>query len=217
MMFELKRYAPSVVLLIIATLFSTGTFAAGDGGGAISSECKAPVQPVRTAADLGYQIWPGDSLQIFVWQNPELSMSVIVRPDGRISMPLVEEMDVAGKAPSAVARAIEAQLLSYIKSPLVTVIVTGLSANAHQSVRILGSAVKPTEMRYYRDMTLLDLVISQGGLSEFAAGNKAKLVRKVCGENITYQIRIEDLVNGDIDNNVALQPGDIVIIPESFF
>ncbi len=179
--------------------------------------CHIPSVPIKSVEDTTYQIWPGDSLQIFVWQNPELSMSVLVRPDGLISMPLVEEMDVAGKNPSVVAREIEQMLHSYIKKPLVTIIVTNFSENPHQSIRILGAAVKPTEMRYQKNMNVLDVVIYMGGLSEFAAGNRASLVRRVCNENKTYPLKLEDLVKGDVNANVDLQPGDIIVIPESFF
>ena len=183
----------------------------------ISEECSVPKIPEISESRTGYQIWPGDSLQVSVWQNPELSMSVVVRPDGRVSIPLVEELDVAGKAPAVVAKIIEERLGSFIKSPLVTVIVTGFSDNANQSVRVIGAAVKPQDIRYSKGMNLLDLAVQLGGLSQYAAGNRAKLVREVCGESVTYPLRIEDLINGEIENNVDLQQGDVVIIPESMF
>lgn len=179
--------------------------------------CEIPEKPAMDIPDVSHKIWPGDTLQIFVWQNPELSLPVLVRPDGRISIPLVEELDVDGANPADVARAIEEELTSYIKTPLVTVIVTGLSSSSRESVRIIGGAVKPIYMRYYKGMTLLDLIVAQGGLNEYAAGNRAELIREVCGQTKSYPLRIDDLIDGQIENNIPLQPGDIVVIPESLF
>ena len=197
----------------IVGFISQGVFAAEEP----SEECLIPKHPTVSDARVGYQVWPGDDLQVSVWQNPELSMAAVVRPDGRISIPLVEELDVAGVAPDAIARMIEERLASYIKNPLVTVIVTGFGGSSKQSIRVIGAAVKPQDIRYNKGMTLLDLAVQLGGLSQYAAGNRAKLVREVCGQNVMYELDVEDLINGEVEKNVNLQPGDIVVIPESIF
>lgn len=170
------------------------------------------------ASDSVYVIGPGDQLDIFVWRNPEISVSVPVRPDGKISTPLVEDMVAVGKTPSELARDMEAVLETYIKSPSVNVIVTEFQGVFAEQVRVVGQAANPQAIPYREGMTVLDVIIAAGGLSEFAAGNRSKLVRKIDGKPVEYKIRLDDLLNdGDISQNVDIEPGDVIIIPESYF
>lgn len=165
-----------------------------------------------------YQIGPGDALQIFVWDHDDLSTSVQVRPDGRISTPLVEDLQAAGKTPTALGREIEDVLSEYVRSPVVTVIMQGFVGDAQQQVRVVGQAAEPQAIRYRQGMTVLDVMIEVGGLAEFAAGNRAKIVRKVNGESVDIRVRLDDLLNdGRMDENMRMLPGDVLIIPESFF
>lgn len=165
-----------------------------------------------------YLIGPGDEVQIFVWRNPEVSQSITVRPDGKISTPLVEDLQASGKTPTQLARDLEKALETYIRQPIVTVIVAGGIGPYNEQIRVVGQATKPQAIAYKRKMTLLDVMIVVGGLTEFADGNKAKVVRIVDGEQKEYLARIDDLLNdGDIDANVDMLPGDILIIPESWF
>lgn len=165
-----------------------------------------------------YRIGPGDVVDIFVWRNPEISITVPVRPDGKISTPLVEDMVAVGKTPTELARDMEEVLATYIRSPSVNVIVKQFQGTFSKQVRVVGQAVNPSAIRYREGMTLLDLMISVGGLSKFAAGNRAKLVRKIAGETVEIKIRLADLLNkGDISQNLEIRPGDILIIPEAYF
>jgi polysaccharide export outer membrane protein len=168
--------------------------------------------------DYEYVIGPGDGLSIFVWRNPELSRGVTVRPDGKLSVPLVEDLVAAGKTSTQLAREIEEVLGTYIKEPLVTVIVGGFSGVYDTQVRVLGEATSPTALPYRDQMTMLDVMIAVGGLTEFADGNKAQLVRVIDGEQHQARVRLEDLIkDGDISANVPVAPGDVIIIPEAWF
>jgi polysaccharide export outer membrane protein len=165
-----------------------------------------------------YLIGPGDTLTIFVWRNPEVSGQFVVRPDGKVTTSLVEDIDVAGKTPSMLAREIEEQLSTYINNPRVTVSVNSFSGPLSEQVRVIGEATNPSAVNYTEHMTLLDLMIAVGGLTEFANGNGAKLVRVIDGQQKTYTLNIDDLIrSGDIKENVDILPGDIVIIPEAWF
>ena len=165
-----------------------------------------------------YLIGPGDGLSIFVWRNPEVSTGVPVRPDGRISVPLIEDLDAAGKTPSQLARDIEAALGVYIQDPLVTVMVTSFVGAFSQQVRVVGEAAQPQAIPYRANMSLLDVVIAVGGLTDFAAGNRATIVRSVEGAQQQFAVRLDDLIrDGDVSANVSVQPGDVLIIPESWF
>ena len=165
-----------------------------------------------------YLIGPGDSLNIFVWRNPDLSTTVPVRPDGRITIPLVEDLPASGKTPSQLARDIERELAKYVKDPMVTVMVTGFVGPYSQQVRVVGEAAKPQALPYRANMTVLDVMIAVGGLTEFAAGNRARLVRMVDGHQQILELRLDDLLKeGDISANVPMMPGDTLIIPESWF
>ena len=191
--------------------------------------CGGTVQPLP-ASQLGdasgddnveltnYRIGPGDMLNIFVWRNPEISTTVPVRPDGMISTPLVEDMVAVGKTPSQLARDMEDVLGRYIKSPTVNVMVTGFRGTYGLQIRVVGQAANPQAIPYREGMTVLDVMITVGGLGEFAAGNRAKLVRKVNGSTVEYRVRLDDLLNkGEIEHNVEIMPGDVLIIPETFF
>ena len=165
-----------------------------------------------------YRIAPGDSVQIFVWRNPEVSTSVPVRPDGLLSAPLLEEVPAAGKTPAELARDLEAELSTYLRDPLVTVIVEGFVGTYREQIRILGEASEPRALIYNDSMTLLDVLIQVGGITEFADGNNATLVRIVDGQQEEYRLRLDDLIrDGDITANVDMRPGDVIIVPEAWF
>jgi polysaccharide export outer membrane protein len=167
-----------------------------------------------------YVIGPLDELTVFVWRNPELGAQVQVRPDGRITTPLITDMPAVGKTPSMLAEDIKLQLSQYIQDPLVSVIVNKFAGTFSQQVRVVGATEKPASIPFRANMTLLDAMIAVGGLSEFAAGNSAKLVRfdKSTGKQKEYALRLSDLLKkGEAKANVLLQPGDVIIIPESMF
>jgi polysaccharide biosynthesis/export protein len=176
-------------------------------------------QPVETrVSDTEYLIGPGDSVNIIVWRNPEVSMSVPVRPDGKITTPLVEDLPAAGKTSTALARDIEKALSKYIQQPVVTVVVTSFIGNYDEQIRVIGQAAKPQALAYRRNMSLMDVMIAVGGTTEFASGNRASLIRNVDGKQQRYNVRLDDLIKaGDISANVPMRPGDILVIPESFF
>lgn len=177
----------------------------------------APFVPPDEGPGPNYLIGPLDSMNIFVWRQPELSVGAIVRPDGRMSMPLIDDLAATGKTPSDLARDIEEELSVYIQGPVVTVVVNGFNGPFSQQVRVLGEAGSPQAIAYRANMTLLDVMIQVGGLTEFAAGDRATLVRFEDGEQREYRLRIESLIkDGDINANVKILPGDVVIIPESF-
>jgi polysaccharide export outer membrane protein len=177
-----------------------------------------PAPPASSLPSAEYRIGPGDSLNIFVWRNPELTVTVPVRPDGRVSIPLVEDVVAIGKTPTSLAREYEQRLGKYIREPLVTVIVSGFVGPIPDQVRIIGEASQPRSLPYRADMTVLDAVIAVGGLTRYAAGNDSLIVRTVNGVQTTYAVHLRDLIrDGDITSNVALQPGDILIIPQRLF
>ncbi|MBI2798796.1 MAG: polysaccharide biosynthesis/export family protein [Gammaproteobacteria bacterium] len=182
-----------------------------------SSREPAPKEST-VAKDWTYRIGPGDSLNIFVWRNPELSQTVAVRPDGKFSTPLVKEFLATGKTPPQLAVELEKLLGEYVRDPLVTVTPSGFVGEYEDQVRVVGEATRPTATPYKKNMSILDLMIQVGGLTEFAAGNRAVLVRYTGGKEEEYKVRLHDLVkDGDISANVAMQPGDILIIPEAWF
>ncbi len=182
--------------------------------GCASTLPEAP--PTAAEPEYRYVIGPGDTLNIVVWRNPELSSSVPVRPDGRITTPLVEDMVAQGKNPTELAREIETALTKYLQDPVVTVVVTGFGGGNDEQIRVLGQAVKPATLPYRQNMTLLDVMIAVGGLTDFASGNRAVLFRGA--EQKAYNIRLADLIKrGDVDANIQVLPGDVIIIPESWF
>jgi polysaccharide export outer membrane protein len=165
-----------------------------------------------------YLIGPGDSVNIVVWRNAEVSMTVPVRPDGKITTPLVEDLQAAGKTSTQLARDIEKALSKYIQEPVVTVVVTSFVGTYSEQVRVIGQATKPQALPYKRDMSLMDVLIAVGGVSEFAAGNRATIIRNDNGRQQRLAVRLDDLLHeGDISANVAMRPGDVLVIPESYF
>jgi len=161
-----------------------------------------------------YKVGAGDTLNVSVWRNPDLSMSVQVRPDGKISTPLAADVQAAGRTPGEIAQEIEARLSKYVRDPVVSVVVTGFHGPYSQQIRIVGQAVRPIAVPYRENMTLLDVMIAAGGLTEFADGNAAILER----HGKTYSIRLGDLLRrGQMSANVPVEPGDVIIIPQSMF
>lgn len=172
-------------------------------------------KPAENKVSDDYMIGPGDTLQVFIWRNPELTTTVPVRPDGKISTPLVEDMVAVGKTPSVLARDIEKVLAEYVRSPQVNVIVT-LPTSAFSQVKVIGQVLRPQSVPYRDGLTVLDAVLAVGGLAPFAAGNRGKVVRTVNGKTTEIKVKISNLVNnGDMRQNIALQPGDVIVIPES--
>ncbi|MBV8912224.1 MAG: polysaccharide export protein [Acetobacteraceae bacterium] len=173
-------------------------------------------EPVE--ANLMYIIGPGDSVGVYVFRNPELSTGAVVRPDGRMSLPLVPDIIASGKTPAELAKDLEARLKEYVKEPMVSVIVNGFSGPPNRSIRVIGEASNPVSIPYKDQMTLLDVMIATGGITRYAAGNRAVIIRRYGGPRQTIRVRLSDLIkDGDIDQNVAMAPGDTLIIPQSFF
>ena len=165
-----------------------------------------------------YIIGAGDALTINVWNNPEVSISLTVRPDGKISTPLVEDMPAVGKTPTQLARDVEAVLAEYIRSPKVTIIVGGFQGLPDQQIKVIGQATTPQAIPFREGLTVLDVIIQVGGLSQFASPNRSKVIRKVDGKEMEIKVKLGDLLNkGDTDQNIDMEPGDILIIPESRF
>jgi polysaccharide export outer membrane protein len=176
-----------------------------------------PAPRLAATPDYNYLIGPLDTVNIIVWRNPELSMSVPVRPDGKITFPLVEDLPALGKDPTTLARDVEKALAKYIRDPIVTIIVTNFVGPYDQTIRVIGEAARPQTLAYRQQMTLLDVMIAVGGLTDFADGNAASIFRTAEGGKL-YSVRLKDLVKrGQIDANVDVKPGDILIIPQSWF
>lgn len=191
---------------------------------AVVSACgtvaQAPVLPPAAQPSLttDYIIAPGAVLSVFVWQHPDLSVSVPVRPDGKISTPLIEDMMAAGKTPTQLARDMEEVLVRYIRQPTVNIIMETAAPSFQQQVRVVGQAANPQALAYSDGMMLLDVMIHVGGFAEFAAGNRAKLVRQTADGPVEINVRLDDLLNrGDMRQNVVIQPGDVIFIPEARF
>ena len=185
---------------------------------ACSSKPTVPAGERFNQPDYNYVIGPGDTMEIFVWGNEELTTTAIVRPDGKFTTRLVEDLPASGKTPTELARAIEQAYAEYVRQPVVSVIVNGFVGVPEQQVRVVGEATEPKGVPFSQHMTLLDLMIAVGGMTEFAAGNKSVLVRTSGGSQQSYGLRLDDLLkDGDISANMALMPGDIVIIAESWF
>jgi polysaccharide export outer membrane protein len=185
--------------------------------GCTTTPAYPPAPGSLSGVDYSYHIGVSDTVNVIVWRNPELSMSVPVRPDGRITTPLIDDLPAWGKTPTELARDIEKALVKYIRDPVVTVIVTGFVGPANEQIRVIGEAAKPQALAYRKDMTVLDVMIAVGGLTDFAAGNQARIFRVSEGGKL-YSVRLRDLVKGgDISANVAMMPGDILIIPQSWF
>ena len=212
MTLKLRTWAGQAVLVAAGLLgLLTTTVAAESPPGSPAAPAAAPIDP-------DYVIGPGDTVQVFVWRNPELSVTVPVRPDGKISTPLVEDMVAVGRTSSQLAREVEKVLAEYIRSPQVNIIVTNpLSTNSQ--IKVVGEVATPQSVPYRRGLTALDVILAVGGLTEFAAGNRAKIVRKdENGKAREIKVRLDALVRkGKIAENVDVAPGDVLIVPESFF
>lgn len=182
--------------------------------GCASESAPPPVAPQNFA----YRIGPGDALKVFVWQNSDLSTNVTVRPDGNISLPLIHDLPAAGRTPTQLAKAIESRLTKYVKDPVVTVMVDSFVGEFSEEVRVVGEAVKPQAIAYRKGMTALDAMIAVGGLTQYAAGDRAKLVRTEGRRSVTYGLRLDKLLkDGDISADAPLRPGDVIIIPQTYF
>ncbi|MCC6922193.1 MAG: polysaccharide export protein [Nitrosomonas sp.] len=172
----------------------------------------------KKVASWDYLIGPGDNINIIVWRNPEISMSVPVRPDGKITTPLVEDLPASGKTATQLARDIEETLSKYIQEPVVTVVVTEFVGPYSEQIRVVGEAARPQALPYRENMTLMDVLIAVGGITDFASGNRASIIRTIGGEQRQFRVRLNDLIrDGDISANVPMKQGDILVIPESFF
>jgi polysaccharide export outer membrane protein len=182
--------------------------------GGCSSHPPAPAS--LASSDYSYLIGPLDTLNISVWRNPDLSTTVPVRPDGKVSVPLVEDLQALGKNPSQLARDIEKAMSKFIREPVVTVLVTQFNGPYGEQIRVVGEAAKPQALPYRQQMTLLDVMIAVGGLTDFADGNNASVLR--ASEGRQYRVRLKDLVRrGDVSANIDMKPGDVLIIPQSWF
>ena len=197
----LRWFASTVVLLGIA--------------GCATTYPPAPSQ--AASGEFNYHIGPLDTVNVIVWRNPELSMVVPVRPDGKITMPLVDDLQATGKTPTELERDMEKALGKYIREPVVTVIVTKSVGPINEQIRVIGEVNKPEVLAYRQDLTLLDVMIVVGGLTDFADGNNARIFRVAEGGKI-YTVRLRDLLKrGDVTANVDMRPGDIIIVPQSWF
>lgn len=210
--FDFRRLACGSRLLGVVTAVVLATGLVG------CTTPKYPPAPVDAqVGDFNYRIGPLDTVNIIVWRNPDISMSVPVRPDGKISTPLVDDMVALAKTPTELERDLEKVLAKYIRDPLVTVVVTSFAGPASEQIRVTGEAAKPQILPYRVKMTLLDVMIAVGGLTDFADGNAATIYRFADGGK-QYSVRLYDLIKrGDVSANVEMKPGDILIIPQSWF
>jgi polysaccharide export outer membrane protein len=173
--------------------------------------------PAEAKAPDNYIIGPGDTLDVFVWRNQELSVTVPVRPDGKISTPLVEDMVAVGKTPAQLARDMEKVLSEYVRAPKVNIIVK-TAVGAHDAVQVVGQVAHPAPLPYHEGMRVLDAILAVGGLTQFASGNRARIVRNENGKETIIHVKVADLVNsGDVTQNALLKPGDVLVVPQSIF
>lgn len=208
--------ARRLVGLAAASLVATLALAQ-PGGGVPATPAAEPLPPPQSVDPNQYVIGPGDTLQIFVWRNSELTASVPVRPDGKITTPLNQDMVAVGKTPYQLARDIEKVLSEYVRSPTVNVIVTQ-PVGAYSQVQVIGQVSRPGSLPYRAGMKVLDAVLAVGGLGQFAAGNRAKIERVTSGQKQELRVKLDSLVNkGDMSQNLPLQPGDVLVVPEARF
>jgi polysaccharide export outer membrane protein len=208
-----KTFQKQMMKLLACSALALGML--GLGGCASTANTAAPM---AQAPDKDYLIGPGDNLSIVVWRNPEVSQGVPVRPDGKITTPLVEDLQAAGKTSTELARDIEKALAKFIQQPVVTVIVTSFVGNYGEQVRVIGQAAKPQALPFRRNMSLMDVLIAVGGVTEYASGNRASIIRTIDGKQQKLAVRLDDLIkDGDISANTYMYPGDVLVIPESYF
>jgi polysaccharide export outer membrane protein len=210
---------PFAAVLVCVVLVSCPVARAAETGSGAAAPTSPPptTQPLASQVPAEYLIGPGDTLQVFVWNHPELSVTLPVRPDGQISTPLVENMHAAGRTTSELARDMESKLAEYVRSPTVNVIVTNPLSTFSQ-VKVIGQVSHAQAIPYREGLTVMDVVLAAGGLNEFAAGNRAKIVRQDGGKQQEIHVRLSDLINkGDMKQNVPLKPGDVLIVPQSRF
>jgi len=197
----------------VGFILASWLWAAG-AAAAFADDSPAPAEP---AVSRDYRIGPGDVLQVFVWRNPELTVTVPVRPDGKISTPLVADMVAVGKTPSQLGKDVEGVLGEYVRSPQVSIIVT-TPVSTFSQVKVVGQVQRPQSVAYREGMTVMDVVLQVGGLTEFAAGNRAKIMRGEPGKQTEIRVKLADLLKkGEVKNNMPVQPGDVIIVPESRF
>ncbi len=209
-------FDPSGILRHGRLLGITLAWAALLGGCAARSDLP-PAPATAATPEYNYIIGPLDTLNVVVWRNPDLSTTVTVRPDGKITVPLAEDLVAIGKDSTTLARDIEKALSKYVRDPVVTVMVTGFIGPFSEQIRVIGEAAKPQVLPYRQKMTLLDVMIAVGGVTEFAAGNRAIILRTSEG-NKQYSVRLDDLLkDGDVSANVEVKPGDVLVIPQSWF
>jgi polysaccharide export outer membrane protein len=178
---------------------------------------QAAQDTAAAAVSPDYRIGPGDTLKVSVFQNENLTATLPVRPDGKISTPLVEDMVAVGKTPSQLARDIEKSLAEYIKSPKVSVVVT-VALSIYSQVKVIGQVKTPESLPFREGMTVLDAVLAVGGLGQFAAGNRAQLIRTENGKQTEIKVKLDSLLNsGDMKQNLPLRPGDVLVVPETRF
>jgi polysaccharide export outer membrane protein len=209
----LRIFASGITALLIA-------LCVGCSSNPFATATYPPVPESQREIDVDYDyvIGPGDSVSIFVWGNDELSTGATIRPDGKLTTHLVEDIQASGRTSTQLARDIEVAYSDYVRSPVVSVSVLGFAGVPEQSIRVMGEATSPTRIPFTKYLTLLDLMIAAGGLTDYADGNNSVLVRMVDGQQVSYNVRLDDLVrDGDISANVSMMPGDILIISESWF
>ena len=203
-------------IFLVLGVVASWVLVSSNGCSAIAAE-PPPVAPPDASVPADYRIGPGDTLKVYVFQNEELSTTVPVRPDGKISTPLVEDMIAVGKSPSQLARDIEKSLAEYVKSPKVNVVVM-VAASVFSQVKVIGQVKTPQALPYRDGMTVLDAVLAVGGLGQFAAGNRAHIVRTEDGKQLEIKVKLDALVNsGDMKQNLLLKPGDVLVVPETRF
>ena len=205
--FEIKNKRLGAGLLVSALMLGG---CASSGALVDAEQCAAPSNQTTE-----YQIGPGDTLQVVVWRNDELSTTVPVRPDGKVSTPLVDDMVADGKSPSQLAADMEAVLGEYLRTPDVSVIVTGQGA-ANQ-IQVVGQVSLPQSLSYHAGIRVLDVIVGSGGLAEFAAGNRANIIRETESGQIRCKVKLKDLMAGDMSQNIHMYPGDVLVVPESRF
>lgn len=214
-MYQMKTFMKVCAIGTLGLLALAGC-ASNQAGPRVQAQAAVAAPTEDTAPS--YLIGPYDQLQVFVWRAEELTTNVTVRPDGRISTPLVEDMLAAGKTPSELSADIKTALSTYVKDPEVTVIVDQFSSTLDQQIRVIGEAQQPQAIPYQSGMTVLDVMLSVGGLTEFASGNRARLIRGKGDNQVSYRVRLNDLMRrGDVTANAPVKPGDVILIPETLF